>query len=103
LQGFSSGLAPLQFANNLVLAGVGSPPSLETIAQWIYLNKSYGTFAGLQQLSFCLPANASAAAVRAAFSCHNYWLDHHLSQEDKEALHFGTIFTEQLLCKVGHW
>ncbi|KAJ7869567.1 hypothetical protein B0H14DRAFT_2571748 [Mycena olivaceomarginata] len=31
------------------------------------------------------------------------WFDHHLSEADKKTLSFGTIFTEQLLCKVGLW
>ncbi|KAJ7774172.1 hypothetical protein DFH07DRAFT_732991 [Mycena maculata] len=104
LRGFATGLAPFQFANNLTLAGIATPPpSPETMAQWIYLNKDKGAFVGLQVLGFELPRNASAAAVRAAFFCFYYWLDHHLSQKDKDWLRFGTIFTEQLLCKVGRW
>jgi hypothetical protein len=103
ISGFGSGLAPLQFANNLVLAGVAEPPSPDVMAQWIYLNKGYGAFHGLQVLGFHLPANASPAAVRAAFFCVYYWLDYYLSDRDKKVLGFGAIFTEQLLCKVGRW
>ncbi|KAJ7677149.1 hypothetical protein B0H17DRAFT_1139796 [Mycena rosella] len=70
ISGFGSGLGALQFANNIVLAGITNPPSLAIIAQWIDRNKNYGAFAGLQ---------------------------------DKETLHFGAIFAEQLLCKVVRW
>ncbi|KAJ7352550.1 hypothetical protein DFH08DRAFT_665486, partial [Mycena albidolilacea] len=100
---FGSGLVPLQFANNLTLVGIGEPPSPETIALWIYMNKGYGAFRGLQVLSFNLPVDASPAAVRAAFFCFYHWLDHHLSDKDKKMLDFRTIFAEQLLCKVGRW
>jgi hypothetical protein len=103
LSGFGSGLAPLQFANNLVLAGIATPPSPEEMAQWIYLNKDLGAFAGLQVCGFELPKNASPAAVRAAFFCFYSWLDHFLTEKDKDALGFGTIFAEHLLCKVGRW
>ncbi|KAF7371391.1 hypothetical protein MSAN_00775600 [Mycena sanguinolenta] len=103
LRGFRSGLAPLQFANNLVLADIATPPSAQSMAQWIYLNKGYGAYAGLKVLGFNLPDNASPTAVRAAFFCFYCWLEHFLSDADKKVLHFGTIFTEHLLCKVGRW
>ncbi|KAK7064868.1 hypothetical protein R3P38DRAFT_3165866 [Favolaschia claudopus] len=88
LNGFGSGLAPLQLANNLVLAGVAALPLIETVAQWIYLNKGYGAFRGLQVLGFELPPNASPAAVRAAFLCFYTWLDHLLTAEDKSLLRY---------------
>ncbi|KAF8197195.1 hypothetical protein K438DRAFT_1444669, partial [Mycena galopus ATCC 62051] len=103
LSGFGSGLAPLQFANNLTLAGIATPPSPAEMAQWIYLNKGLGAFAGLQACGFQLPKNASPAAVRAAFFCFYAWLDHFLTKEDKAVLSFGTILAEHLLCKVGRW
>ncbi|KAJ7603665.1 hypothetical protein DFH06DRAFT_1350016 [Mycena polygramma] len=103
LSGFGSGLAPLQFANNLALAGIAEPPSVETMAQWIYLNKGYGAFAGLKVTGWNLPDNASPAAVRAALTCFYRWHEHHLSVEDSTLLRFGTIFAEQLLCKCGRW
>ncbi|KAJ7922689.1 hypothetical protein B0H13DRAFT_1550175, partial [Mycena leptocephala] len=94
LAGFGTGLAPLQFANNLTLAGVAEPPSPETMAQWIYLNKGYGAFAGLQAFGFHLPENASPDTVWAVFLCFYFWLDHYLSARDKAILHFGTIFCQ---------
>ncbi|KAJ6610118.1 hypothetical protein B0H10DRAFT_1747451, partial [Mycena sp. CBHHK59/15] len=103
LRGFSSGLAPLQFSNNIVLSGIAESPSPATMAQWIFANKSYGAFAGLRVLGFKLPEKASPAAVRAAFFCFYYWLDNHLSLDDKQVLHFNTIFVEQLLCKISRW
>lgn len=103
LNGFGSGLAPLQFANNMVLAGVATSPSPEAMAQWIFANKSYGAFAGLRVLGFNLAKKASPAAVRAAFMCFYLWLDRHLSCRDKRRLRFDTIFVEQLLCKIGRW
>ncbi|KAJ6565693.1 hypothetical protein B0H10DRAFT_2238839 [Mycena sp. CBHHK59/15] len=103
LNGFGSGLAPLQFANNMVLAGVAIGPSPAAMAQWIFANKSYGAFAGLRVLGFKLSKKASPAAVRAAFMCFYLWLDRHLSHRDKTRLRFDTIFVEQLLCKIGRW
>ncbi|KAJ7238532.1 hypothetical protein B0H12DRAFT_1025713 [Mycena haematopus] len=103
LSGFGSGLAPLQFANNLTLAGIATPPSPSEMAQWICVHKGLGAFAGLQACGFNLPKNASPAAVRAAFFCFFSWLDHFLTEDDKEVLGFGTIFVEHLLCKVGRW
>ncbi|KAJ7096986.1 hypothetical protein C8R43DRAFT_1169236 [Mycena crocata] len=103
LKGFGSGLAPLQFANNMVLAGIAESPSPAVMAQWIFANKSFGAFAGLRALGFRLTEKASPAVVRAAFFCFYYWLDHHLSIQDKIDLHFNTIFVEQLLCKIGRW
>ncbi|KAJ7107452.1 hypothetical protein C8R44DRAFT_885465 [Mycena epipterygia] len=103
LSGFGSGLAPLQFANNIVLAGIAEAPSPAAMAQWIFANKSYGAFAGLRVLGFQLPANASPTAVRAAFMCFYLWLDHFLTPKDKATLHFDAIFVEQLLCKIGRW
>ncbi|KAJ6534714.1 hypothetical protein B0H10DRAFT_1732191, partial [Mycena sp. CBHHK59/15] len=103
LNGFGSGLSPLQFANNMVLAGVAIGPSPAAMAQWIFANKSYGAFAGLRVLGFKLSKKASPAAVRAAFMCFYLWLDRHLSHRDKTRLRFDTIFVEQLLCKIGRW
>ncbi|KAJ6626366.1 hypothetical protein B0H10DRAFT_1781609 [Mycena sp. CBHHK59/15] len=103
LMRFGSGLAPLQFSNNIVLAGIAESPSPATMAQWIFANRSYGAFAGLCVLGFNLPAKASPVAVRAAFCCFYYWMDFHLSPEDKKILCFNTIFVEQLLCKIGRW
>ncbi|KAJ7026630.1 hypothetical protein C8F04DRAFT_1296445 [Mycena alexandri] len=85
------------------LRGTGQSPSPATMAQWIYLNKGFGAFAGLKALGFQLPDNASPAAVRAAFFCFYKWFETYLTEEDKETVHFGTIFAEQLLCKVGQW
>ncbi|KAJ7481129.1 hypothetical protein B0H11DRAFT_1724740 [Mycena galericulata] len=105
LVGFGSGLTALQFANNMVFTSIADPASAspEALAQWIYSNKSYGAFEGLKRLGFVLPPNASASAVRSAFLCFYYWLDKHLSKEDKVTLHFNAIFVEQLLCKVPRW
>ncbi|KAJ6478458.1 hypothetical protein DFH09DRAFT_951655 [Mycena vulgaris] len=103
LSGFGTGLAPLQFAKNIVLSGIAESPSPATMAQWIFANKGYGAFAGLRVLGFNLPEKASAATVRAAFVCFYSWLDHHLSPDDKLVLHFDSIFVEQLLCKIGRW
>ncbi|KAJ6598797.1 hypothetical protein B0H10DRAFT_1647885, partial [Mycena sp. CBHHK59/15] len=100
--GFGSGLGALQFANNIVLCGIAQAPSPATMAQWIAGNRTYGAFAGLRVLGFRLH-NASASAVRAAFFCFYSWLDYHLTEEDKQVLHFDAIFVEQLLCKIGRW
>ncbi|KAJ7103965.1 hypothetical protein B0H15DRAFT_744106, partial [Mycena belliarum] len=103
LRGFMTGLAPLQFANNLVLSGIAESPSPELMAQWIFANRSFGAFKGLQVLGFNLTPASSASAVRACFCSFYYWLEHHLTPNDKAALHFDTIFVEHLLCKIGRW
>ncbi|KAF8217969.1 hypothetical protein K438DRAFT_1796076 [Mycena galopus ATCC 62051] len=103
LQGFGGRLGALQFANTIVLAGIADPPSPAFMAQWIGINKDYGAFAGLQLLGFNLDKDSSPAAVRAAFCCFYYWLEHYLTKDDKDAVDFGTIFVEQLLCKISRW
>ncbi|KAF8205945.1 hypothetical protein K438DRAFT_1817590 [Mycena galopus ATCC 62051] len=103
LQGFGGRLGALQFANTTVLAGIADPPSPAFMAQWIGINKDYGAFAGLQLLGFNLDKDSSPAAVRAAFCCFYYWLEHYLTKDDKDAVDFGTIFVEQLLCKISRW
>ncbi|KAF8161918.1 hypothetical protein K438DRAFT_1618868, partial [Mycena galopus ATCC 62051] len=103
LRGFGGGLGALQFANTIVLAGIADPPSPAFMAQWIGINKDYGAFAGLQLLGFNLDKDSSPAAVRAAFCCFYYWLEHYLTKDDKDAVDFGTIFVEQLLCKISRW
>ncbi|KAF8139436.1 hypothetical protein K438DRAFT_1443754, partial [Mycena galopus ATCC 62051] len=95
---FGTGLATLQFANNLTMAGIATPPSP---AQMV--NKDLRAFAGLQTCGFELAPDVSPAAVRAAFFCFYAWLDHFLTKADKEVLDFGLIFAEHLLCKVGRW
>ncbi|KAJ7780833.1 hypothetical protein DFH07DRAFT_729357 [Mycena maculata] len=104
IRGFGSGLGALQFANNMVFAKIASVPSPAAMAQWIFANKNYGAMDGLRVLGFQLPKrNVSPSAVRAAFMCFYLWLNHHLSEEDKEVVHFDSIFVEQLLCKIGRW
>ncbi|KAJ7132912.1 hypothetical protein C8R43DRAFT_895082 [Mycena crocata] len=97
LRGFITGLGAMQFANNLVLSGISESPSPESMAAWIFANKSYGAFEGLRVLGFNLPATASASAVQAAFFCYYFWLDTHLTVADKRWLDFGPICAEQLL------
>ncbi|KAJ7032326.1 hypothetical protein C8F04DRAFT_1262079 [Mycena alexandri] len=103
LRGFSSGLGALQFANNIVLIGIANPPSPAAMAQWIYLNKGFGAFAGLIALGFKLPDNASPATVRTTFFCFYKWFEAFMTDEDKEIVRFGTIFAEQELCKIERW
>ncbi|KAJ7641396.1 hypothetical protein FB45DRAFT_738642 [Roridomyces roridus] len=105
INGFGPGsLGALQFANNLTLLGVASPPSPVEMAQWISDHQDKGAFCGLQVLGFQLEQkNASPSAVRVAFLCVYAWLDNFLTTDDKLVLDFGPIFVEQLLCKVGRW
>ncbi|KAJ7670252.1 hypothetical protein B0H17DRAFT_948965, partial [Mycena rosella] len=99
LNGFGTGLAPLQFANNMVLAGIAeSAPPPATMAQWIFANRTYGAFSGLKVFGFNLhEKKASPAEVRAAFCCFYYWLEYHLSSEDKAILHFVSQFDPNLI------
>jgi hypothetical protein len=103
LRGFGPGLGALQFTNTLFLAGIVRSPSVLEMAQWIAVNQDYGAFTGLKVLGFNLRQNSSAAAIRAAFMCFYHWIDHFMTQEDKDAVSFGTVFVEQLLCKIGCW
>ncbi|KAJ7036196.1 hypothetical protein C8F04DRAFT_954173, partial [Mycena alexandri] len=88
LMGFGSSLTPFQFANNVVLAGLATPPSPAVMAQWIYANKDYGTFASFHVMGFKLERSASPAAVRAAFICVYCWLNYWLGDNDTKLLLF---------------
>jgi hypothetical protein len=77
------------FGPTLFLAGIVRSPSVLEMAQWIAVNQDYG-------LGFNLCQNSSAAAIRAAFMYFYHWLDHFMTQEDKDAVSFGTVFVEQL-------
>ncbi|KAJ7767536.1 hypothetical protein B0H14DRAFT_3165148 [Mycena olivaceomarginata] len=103
LRGFGPGLGALQFTNTLFLAGIVRSPSVLEMAQWIAVNQDYGAFTGLKVLGFNLHQNSSAAAIRAAFMCFYHWLDHFMTQKDKDTVSFGTVFVEQLLCKIRRW
>jgi hypothetical protein len=67
------------------------------------LNKGYGTFAGLKVFGFMLADNAFPTVMCAAVISFYSWLKHFLAKKDKQRLHFGTIFVEQLLYKAGCW
>ncbi|KAF8171048.1 hypothetical protein K438DRAFT_1532332, partial [Mycena galopus ATCC 62051] len=103
VRGFGTGLGALQFTNTMFFAGIVRSPSVRAMAQWIAVNQDYGAFTGLKLLGFNLRQNSSAAAIRAAFMCFYHWMDHFMTQEDKDTVSFGTVFVEQLLCKIGRW
>jgi hypothetical protein len=35
--------------------------------------------------------------------CLYLWLEYHLTEDDKQVLHFDAICVELLLCKIGRW
>ena len=100
IKGFASGLTPLQFANNLRVAGIVTDPSAPDMVSWLYINRELGATKGLQYLGF---KPKTFRGFLAAFLVVHGHLDEHLSAEDKSILHFGVIFTEHLLCKISRW
>ena len=100
IKGFASGLTPLQFANNLKIAGIVADPSAPDMVSWLYINRELGATKGLQYLGF---QPKTFRGFLAAFLVVHDHLDEHLSADDKSILHFGVIFTEHLLCKISRW
>ena len=104
LLGLMDGLTQLQFANNLVLAGIVTPPTVDEIAPWIAKHPRLGAYGGLKAMGFRIaPNNVGEPWVRAAFQCIYDHFDLHLSPEDKVELDFGVIFVEHILCKLVRW
>jgi hypothetical protein len=103
LSGFKTGLTAFQFANNLVLMGVCSPPSPQDMANWIFSHPKLGAAQGLCRLGFSLSTTSPKGAYQSAFLCTYNYLDRHLTEDDKALLDFGPIFLEHLLCKVHRW
>ena len=100
IKGFSSGLTPLQFANNLWVTGIVGDPSAIDMVSWLQANRDLGAARGLRQLGFQL--NTFKDFLAAFLVVHGH-LEENLSTEDKEILHFGVIFIEHLLCKISRW
>ncbi|KAF8139252.1 hypothetical protein K438DRAFT_1535801, partial [Mycena galopus ATCC 62051] len=94
VRGFGTWLGALQFTNTMFFAGIVRSPSVPAMAQWIAVNQDYGAFTGLKLLGFNLRQNSSAAAICAAFMCFYHWMDHFMTQEDKDAVSFGTVFVD---------
>jgi hypothetical protein len=93
-------LTGTQLCNNLVIAGICSPPTLDSLGNWIWIHKTLGAYRGLELMGFhCTTRNATIKA----FECVYDHLDHHLSQTDRVALGFDSIFLEHALCKVQRW
>ena len=100
IKGFCSGLTPLQFANNLCIAGIVAEPSGKDMIEWLYTNRELGASKGLQHLGF---KPNTFRDFHATFLTVYGHLDKYLSTEDKQILHFGVIFVEHLLCKISRW
>ena len=100
IKGFTSGLTPLQFANNLWVAGIVAEPSAIDMVSWLQINRDLGASRGLQHPGFQL--NTPKDFLAAFLVVHGH-LDEYLSIEDKDILHFGVIFVEHLLCKISRW
>ena len=100
INGFSTGLTSLQFANNLWVAGIVDDPPILDMVTWLHLNCDLGATRGLEKLGFQVK---TFRGLHAAFlAVHNH-LAEYLSASDKHILHFGVIFVEHLLCKVARW
>jgi len=94
-------LTGLQMANNLVFLDICAPPSLADMALIIStMGQKAGARAGLTDLGF---QTSTPAYLHKAFSTVHKYMAFYLSDEDKETLGFGVIFTEHLLCKVRRW
>ncbi|KII88046.1 hypothetical protein PLICRDRAFT_30508 [Plicaturopsis crispa FD-325 SS-3] len=107
ISGLTSGLTPLQFANNMAILHICEPPTSRSLAHWIWKNKGKGAFRGLQALGFRLTAKSPQSYVQVAFNLVLEHLDRHLSAQDKATLGFTAAFApmivEHILCKVRRW
>ena len=101
VNGMMSGLTPMQFTNSLCIAGLVLEPTQEDMTRFIWWHKDLGAFRGLELLGFKKFADEQSLA--AAFSYVYKFLNTHLTNEDKDILHFGVMFVEHLLCKVSWW
>jgi hypothetical protein len=102
LRGFCTGLTHLQFAVNLVFLGLCQPPEIDDLAKWIFANPKIGAFDGLQLLGFQIK-NRPWKWIAAALEVLDEHLQKKLTNEDRDDLHFGTVFIEHLLCKVSRY
>ncbi|KAJ7623921.1 hypothetical protein DFH06DRAFT_1142756 [Mycena polygramma] len=96
------GLTTLQMANNLVFLQLCTAPTAADVGAWIAENPGLGAYRGLVLLGFKLHLS-DPLATRAAFQIVYDHCERFLTAEDKEALGFGAIFVEHLLCKVQRW
>lgn len=105
IAGCKSGLTPVQLANSLCLAGIVKDPTKEEIVTFISKNLGLGAYRGLELLGFQLHGSSrkNPSHIRNAFSHVYRFLDEHLTDSDKDLLHFGVMFVEHLLCKVVRW
>lgn len=103
IDGFKTGLTPLQTVNAMAFGSLIKSATLEEMAGWIWNNWTLGAFRGLQALGFVL---LSYKAVLVALTVVYNHLDDHLGEADRKELgfdRFGVIVVEHLLCKVVRW
>ncbi|THU79241.1 hypothetical protein K435DRAFT_560851, partial [Dendrothele bispora CBS 962.96] len=103
VDGFKSGLTPLQATNNLSLAGICHPPSLDEILAFVWRNKALGAYRGLVESNFDV---FSFAAVKASLLLIFTHINNSLSSSAKEIFDFDRfpwMFVEHALCKVSRY
>lgn len=126
LKGYS--LTLLQFGNNMALLGLCMEPTPEEMADFLAQvggggppkkrktstrrkksgdeegGDDKGGFKGLLLLGYQLKQRQTVGPwIKAAFLSFYHHLDKHLSDADKEELHFGAMFVEHLLCKISRF
>ncbi|KAF9014645.1 hypothetical protein BDZ89DRAFT_1142136 [Hymenopellis radicata] len=103
VRGFGEdGLTNLQLANSLALLGLCQQPTIEEMGHQVFRIKK-GALVGLRLLGLDEASANNEACVIKAFRCVHTFMDQHFCQEDKDALRFGTIFSENFLCKLKRW
>ncbi|KAL1711944.1 hypothetical protein EV715DRAFT_175834, partial [Schizophyllum commune] len=96
INGVQSGITRMQLANNCLLLGVCSPPTVDEMAL-VAFSLDAGAKKGLEKLG--LDVATKPKFILGFRLVHNY-LAKHLSAADKDTLSFGPPFVEHLLCKV---
>ncbi|KAJ7145016.1 hypothetical protein C8R46DRAFT_1045713 [Mycena filopes] len=86
---FKTGLTAMQMVNMLSYWNVIWKASIQL-----------GAVAGLELLGF---RTNNRDRIQAVYICCHYFLNKHLTDDDKKLLGFDTAFTEHDLCKVPQW
>lgn len=91
-------LSTMHLVNRLAEVGLCEEPTAAELGLWISRHADRGAYAGLQDVGFS--QLESAQHVILAFSTFHNYVRRKLSVEQREAMHFTTITSENFLCKI---
>jgi hypothetical protein len=100
LSGFKTGLTLFQTVNGMTFLSMLTRPNTTSVTNWIAGNPTLGAYRGLSDLGFNL---VDSGFMRVAFVYVFNHLDKYMTPNDKAIMGFGSIFVEQVLCKVVRW